>query len=85
MLETDRHNQIRENQRCLDYKKLDPDQIPPTAIQIATGWVVDRSNSTAEIEEAISLLKADSEAFLARYFQVVADNAPAGQFSLTSR
>ena len=85
VLETDRHNQIRENQRCLDYKKLDPDQIPPTAIQIATGWVVDRSNSTEEIEEAISLLKADSEAFLARYFQVVADNAPAGQFSLTSR
>ena len=85
VLETDRQNQIRENQRCIDYKTLDPDQMPPTALQLAGAWAVDRKNSTAEIEEAISVLRSDLGTFLERYFKVVPDNAPAGQFSLTSR
>ena len=85
VLETDRQNQIRENQRCIDYKTLDPDQMPPTALQLAGAWAVDRKNSTAEIEEAISVLRSDLGTFLQRYFKVVPDNAPAGQFSLTSR
>ena len=85
LLETDLQNQRRENSRRVAYEESNGNGMPPTSIQLATGWVVNRDPSTKAIEEAISVLKENVDTFLSRYFLIVPDDAPAGQFSLTSR